>query len=279
MPTFYDILSVSKEASAEDIKSAYRRLVVRYHPDKNPDNLHAKEKFIQIQQAYEVLSDSTKKYHYDIKLRDQELYNQVHSQQQRTPRRPAPRRSGTRRSYRSVTKQPPIFDKIFRLITWTLSIYILLHSTLVLIDTFLPKMERQTWVIINSSNYDFNNPNHYNGPSGHSFLMAEDGTRFILPEENAYKLPKGTPIKVEKSFLLGLPYAISDGVQDLMPTFSQFNILPILLVGLTASILFLRLHFKGHKQKTTILAVSVGVNLVILAVIGAMWLSNNPFTG
>ncbi|GGF75223.1 molecular chaperone DnaJ [Wenyingzhuangia marina] len=62
---FYEILGISKGASAAEIKKAYRKMAVKYHPDKNPGDTEAEEKFKQAAEAYEVLSDENKRARYD----------------------------------------------------------------------------------------------------------------------------------------------------------------------------------------------------------------------
>ena len=62
---YYEILGVSKNATPDEIKSAYRKLALKYHPDRNPDNKEAEEKFKTAAEAYSVLSDHEKRKHYD----------------------------------------------------------------------------------------------------------------------------------------------------------------------------------------------------------------------
>ena len=62
---FYEVLGVSKTATDDEIKKAYRKLAKKYHPDVNPDNKDAEAKFKEINDAYEVLGDAQKRSNYD----------------------------------------------------------------------------------------------------------------------------------------------------------------------------------------------------------------------
>lgn len=69
---YYQLLGVSKNASLEEIKKSYRKLALQYHPDKNPGNKAAEDKFKEISEAYAILSDTEKRQQYDM-LGDQQF--------------------------------------------------------------------------------------------------------------------------------------------------------------------------------------------------------------
>jgi DnaJ domain len=62
---YYEVLGVNKDASEEEIKKSYRKLAMKYHPDRNPDNPKAEEQFKEAKEAYEMLSDDQKRAAYD----------------------------------------------------------------------------------------------------------------------------------------------------------------------------------------------------------------------
>src|SRR5437762_3025967 len=62
---YYEILGVARTAKEDELKKAYRKLARKYHPDLNPNNKQSEEKFKEIQEAYEVLSDADKRRKYD----------------------------------------------------------------------------------------------------------------------------------------------------------------------------------------------------------------------
>ena len=77
---YYQVLGVDKKATADEIKKAYRKLAVKWHPDKNPNNKAAEEKFKKISEAYAVLSDPKKREQYD-QFGSADQYRQQYSQE------------------------------------------------------------------------------------------------------------------------------------------------------------------------------------------------------
>ena len=62
---YYEVLGVSRDASQDEIKKAFKKLAIKYHPDKNQGNKEAEEKFKEVNEAFQVLSDPEKRQRYD----------------------------------------------------------------------------------------------------------------------------------------------------------------------------------------------------------------------
>ena len=62
---YYEVLGVSRDATPDDLKKAYRKLAVKFHPDKNPGDKTAEDKFKEVSEAYDILNDADKRAAYD----------------------------------------------------------------------------------------------------------------------------------------------------------------------------------------------------------------------
>lgn len=101
---YYKILGVSKNSSAKDVKKAYYQLAKKYHPDTNKDDPDANKKFQEVSEAYEVLSDDTKRREYD-------MYGQTSEQMGRAGH--GPQGFSQNWQFRSTIDPEELFRKIF----------------------------------------------------------------------------------------------------------------------------------------------------------------------
>ncbi len=104
---FYELLGVTPQASQTDIKSAFKRLALQYHPDRNPDNPEAEEKFKIINEAYHVLSNEHLRFNYD-----QKLYGQYSTEEDRL--RQAYRAAAQKRAAYQRRRPQSIYDRLGR---------------------------------------------------------------------------------------------------------------------------------------------------------------------
>lgn len=107
---YYKILGVDKTASQKDIKSAYRKLARKYHPDLNPNNPDAKKNFQQINEAHEVLSDPEKRKKYDQYGEDWKHSDEFEKAQQRQQYQHEPGHSGAGRGFTSMEDEGAFSD-------------------------------------------------------------------------------------------------------------------------------------------------------------------------
>ena len=127
MENLYHVLGVNRYASQEEIRAAFKKLAFRYHPDKNPGNKAAEEKFKRINNAYQVLSDLKKRGLYDLKIEYQSFYTQ------RTTRRPTntppvnqqkrKKRTGAARAYQYKKKHEQVIRENYRANLWAVGIF------------------------------------------------------------------------------------------------------------------------------------------------------------
>ncbi len=113
---YYAILGVPKTAAEKDIKSAYRKLARKWHPDANPDNQKAaEEKFKDIQEAYEVLGDAQKRQKYDVLGSDWQRAAADAAQQRRQPTSPnvGPNAGGFNSTFGNASGFSDFFDMFF----------------------------------------------------------------------------------------------------------------------------------------------------------------------
>ena len=77
---YYEVLGVNRDATDDDLKKSYRRLAMKWHPDRNPDNPKAEEHFKEAKEAYEVLGDADKRRKYDELGANWRMYEQAQGQ-------------------------------------------------------------------------------------------------------------------------------------------------------------------------------------------------------
>lgn len=196
---YYEILGVSSNAPAADIKRAYRRLAVMYHPDKNPSP-DAEAYFKQVNEAYDVLSDPDKRRAYDSRFSSLfETPAENPAPRHRDPRyRPSRPRStgGGRQTIRETMADYLKYTSAISIVCFSICV-------IMLIDYFLPtraseeeivsaethRLRREIWLVVYTS-------------GGHKISVPADVTGSMVP---------GEKVTVNTSFLLNIGRSMQEG--------------------------------------------------------------------
>lgn len=198
MKNYYFILSLNIYASEAEVKRAYRKLAIQFHPDKNKSP-EAEEIFKEVNEAYEVLGDPIKKTIYDQMLRGEEtVEQQVEPPKHRDPRyHPRPQPPGPKRP----THREEILAMMAENLRYALMVsrLTLLFSIVLITDYSLPSVKTTTKVVTE------------NATRGSNFkLELRDGRSVSVSREAAKKLRRATQITIYRSAWFSVPRMLED---------------------------------------------------------------------
>ena len=192
---YYKILGVLKSATEKEIKSAYRKLALKYHPDKNTGDKIAEEKFKEINEAYEILSDTQKKKHYDIsKGQEETCKNSVKNTNARN-------RFWRRKVF---SRYYYILGAVFFIIGIFIAIF--------LYDSFISEFQRQA--------QSGNGQAAEYRKSGFEFKNLYDRESYLDPEAGVLKIVTRVVIKTVKRIF----YRISSGIDFFIYCLKNYDI-------------------------------------------------------
>lgn len=258
---YYQVLGVSYSATHDEIKRAYRKLAVLYHPDKNPDPA-AENMFKKINEAYDVLGDPVKKQTYDLSFTT--VFTAAPSSDEQTPphRDPAYRRP-------HWTAGPPRETQVdlmrrYMPIAWRITQLCFLFSMFIVVDYFLPpRVKHQT--IVDTEVRQTSSRNY----STTSWVIKTTAGEWIsMPFNLSDHFVKGKQVEITVSRLFDVPRAVhSDSIAIRLPNsiYGTFIFAPfsLLLISSMGMIFRKRLVF-GFNLSVVSLLVALLVGALIL---------------
>ena len=201
--TYYDVLGVPPNATIDQIKRAYRRLVVLYHPDKNPD-IQAVEVFRSVTEAYDVLSDPERKLAYDYLLNNADVTEEPATEEPPPHRDPAYRPRYTRRATSPKNERRPSLSQLMaRYLPYTekMSIAGLVVAIIMIADYSLPSRhstERVASIEVHSGRRCKWNK-----------FVTDEGESFVLDgSSHTGGFDIGDTVFIAKSIFFGIPMAV-----------------------------------------------------------------------
>jgi hypothetical protein len=225
MKDYYAILGVPRAAHIQDIKRAYRRLAVQYHPDKNPDP-EAEALFKEINEAYDVLGDAEKRILYDEKLENP--FADVFQQSQQQPRHRDPAYHRRRTGPRPKSEYQLRVELMAKYVPYCkLIIYVSLGFCIILISDFLiPYRE-----VVSTVKANYFNVKRGRQSSGH--ILMENGYRVRVSEYDSHKFRVGMAMKLSFSRILKIRVQAENhtGYVAKLPVsiYGNFSFAPIVL--------------------------------------------------
>ena len=259
MKDYYQVLRISRTANADEVRRAYRRLAVLFHPDKNTSN-DALRLFQEINEAHEVLSDPVKRSNYDLLLQGGGLRRGPEPVQQTWHRDPAYRRR-QQAGYRP--QKPGPSEKLLAMLHLlrflrTASLVGLSWCALLVIDYTLPFRESNEKVL----------PEGYRSVSWQlhhepNVIVTEKQHEFPVPFKGVAYFPVGSYAKVVTSRLLNVLVRVESGdgsyvVDSLASIYQNMMLVPIILLIVSAAGLLVK---KGIEFRFNLL-VSIGILLI-----------------
>lgn len=264
MKDYYAILGVSYSATDLEIKRTYRRLAVKYHPDKNPDP-QAEALFKEINEAYDTLSDPEKKVFYDLKR--QNPFQGVIIEEPPRPRHRDPRYRGTARPAPTKGNRNNLKDlkrKYIPYLGWLCWVGITIPA-LLFIDYYLPYRIKKEMIV---DGYAVGRQQRSN--QTHSFkhivFTTESGKLIKIDNLNEVMLEVGGEVQYKDTWIYGTVMEVSDGMNTITTghIYGAVAFLPSILFGIAAMGIYNRLDIEFYFSACIVCGVLSFVSLYLI---------------
>jgi curved DNA-binding protein CbpA len=233
---YYAILGVNRSASEMEIKRAYRKLAVRYHPDKNPDPA-AEQLFKEINEAYDVIGDPEKRRLYESRLANP--FAEILQQEQQPRHRDPAYRKSTANAPPQKSERQKILELMAQYLPWANKMIIASFaiSVLLTLDYFLPKRVSLEKVL----SAETTRTSAGRTATAWWTIITDKNRKLDLPFNSSDYFSPGDVVKVRLTFFLNIPVSVeedSSRAKILKSIYGNFIFAPIIL--LISSILGMR---------------------------------------
>jgi hypothetical protein len=251
MKDYYQIMEVQRTASEAEIKRSFRKLAVRYHPDKNPSR-EAESLFKEINEAYEVLSDPDKKWEYDQRFFTPGFdpgWHQAYTRPHTRPTRPSDRM---------------VFMQSMLRYSQVLFYFGCLWTSVLIIDFAVPGR-----VLEDKVTTDINNLHRLMRKQHNDLLETEHGHHFPLSLSEMEFFPKGVNLKIYTSFVFSALIKVENyngtyEINNLATIYRNFSFAPIMLLVCCVVGLVWRKGLEFHVNLGIVVFLLMVLNIVFL---------------